>query len=87
MPDLNAREIGLLLPLVALMVWLGMGPAPFLARSEAAVQSLLTTSVAKARAVRQADDGVAVVVPVRWPEAVATAPVPAATTAPAAAGH
>jgi NADH-quinone oxidoreductase subunit M len=88
MKDLNAREIGLLLPLVVLMVWLGMGPAPFLARSEAAVQSVLSTSIAKARAVRQADEGVAVVVPVRWPEAVATTPAPAAAVPTAApAGH
>ncbi|MEP0548375.1 MAG: NADH-quinone oxidoreductase subunit M [Rhodothermales bacterium] len=41
MPDLNLREIGLLVPLVVLMFWLGFGPAPFLAKSEPAVQALL----------------------------------------------
>ncbi len=80
MPDLNGREIALLLPLAVLMIWLGMAPAPFLARSEAAVRSLLATSVAKAAAVDAAEPGVAVSVPVVWPEAVATrAPAPSPT--------
>jgi NADH-quinone oxidoreductase subunit M len=43
MQDLNLREIGLLLPLVVLMFWLGFGPQPFLAKSEPAVQALLET--------------------------------------------
>lgn len=71
MADLNGREIALLLPLAALMIWLGMGPAPFLARSEMAVRSILATSEAKAEAVEAAAPGVAVSVPVVWPEAVA----------------
>lgn len=41
MPDLNAREIGLLVPLVALMIILGFAPNPFLKKSEPAVKSLL----------------------------------------------
>ena len=81
MKDLNGREIALLLPLVALMVWMGFGPAPFLAQSEAAVESILTTSVAKAVATETAAPDVAVVVPIQWPEQVATAP------AIAPAGH
>ena len=70
MADLNGREIGLLLPLAALMLLLGFLPTPFLQQSEPAVRSLIETSVAKAAAV-DAADGVAVVVPVVWPESVA----------------
>ncbi len=81
MADLNGREIGLLLPLVVLMVWLGMGPTPFLRQSEAAVQSILATSIAKAEAVRTADPAVAVVVPVVWPDAVAVVPASGSTPA------
>ena len=43
MLDLNGREIGLLLPLAALMIILGFFPQPFLAKSEPAVLSLLET--------------------------------------------
>jgi NADH-quinone oxidoreductase subunit M len=41
MKDLNGREIGLLVPLAVLMFVLGFAPAPFLAKSEPAVQALL----------------------------------------------
>lgn len=41
MADLNGRELGLLIPLAALMIILGFAPAPFLAKSEPAVQNLL----------------------------------------------
>ena len=74
MKDLNGREIALLLPLVGLMVWLGFGPSPFLAQSEAAVESILTTAVAKADATAAAAPDVAVIVPVQWPAQVAAAP-------------
>jgi NADH-quinone oxidoreductase subunit M len=47
--DLNAREIGLMLPLMALMLFMGVYPQPFLSRSrasiEAARQALVTPSV------------------------------------------
>jgi len=43
MKDLNSRELGLLIPLAALMIILGFAPAPFLAKSEPAVQDLLQT--------------------------------------------
>jgi NADH-quinone oxidoreductase subunit M len=43
MQDLNGREIGLLMPMAALMLILGFFPAPFLAKSEPAVVSLLQT--------------------------------------------
>lgn len=35
--DLNAREVGLLVPLLLLMVFMGVYPAPFLSRSRASV--------------------------------------------------
>ncbi len=52
-PDLNARELAILLPLVALILWLGLYPKPVLDRMEpaargvvaAAQQSRLPTSV------------------------------------------
>ncbi len=81
MKDLNGREIGLLLPLAALMLLMGFWPAPFLAQSERAVRSLLETSIAKADAVEAAGDEV-VVVPVLWPDEVAVFPAPAAPAAP-----
>ncbi|WP_412068047.1 complex I subunit 4 family protein [Rubrivirga sp. IMCC43871] len=82
MKDLNGREIGLLVPLLGLMLLLGFWPAPFLEKSERAVQSLLDTSIAKAQAV-EAADGEVVVVPVSWPAEVATVPTPAPVADPA----
>ncbi|MFL6228274.1 MAG: NuoM family protein [Pyrinomonadaceae bacterium] len=38
--DLNWREIGLLLPLLALMIYMGLYPRPFLARSRESVQAV-----------------------------------------------
>jgi NADH-quinone oxidoreductase subunit M len=43
MKDLNGRELGLLVPLAALMVILGVAPASFLRMSEPAVEHLLET--------------------------------------------
>ena len=37
--DLNAREVGLLLPLLALMLFMGIYPQPFLNRSRASVEA------------------------------------------------
>ena len=37
--DLNAREIGLLLPLLALMLFMGVYPQPFLNRSRASIEA------------------------------------------------
>src|SRR5439155_14339390 len=39
LPDLNAREAGLLLPLVALMLFMGVYPSPFLSRSRASIEA------------------------------------------------
>jgi NADH-quinone oxidoreductase subunit M len=37
--DLNARELGLVLPLLALMLFMGVYPSPFLNRSRASVSA------------------------------------------------
>jgi len=39
LPDLNAREAGLLLPLVVLMLVMGVYPGPFLNRSRASIEA------------------------------------------------
>ncbi len=41
-PDLNWREIGLMAPLVAVIIWLGVYPAPVLRRMELAAQGIVT---------------------------------------------
>lgn len=41
MPDLNWREIGLLTPLLILIVWIGVYPAPFLRRMQASSEHLV----------------------------------------------
>jgi NADH-quinone oxidoreductase subunit M len=41
-PDLNWREISLMAPLIAVIIWLGVYPAPVLRRMEAASQALVT---------------------------------------------
>jgi NADH-quinone oxidoreductase subunit M len=42
-PDLNARELAVLIPLVACIVWLGVYPAPVLRRMEGAASRFVTT--------------------------------------------
>jgi NADH-quinone oxidoreductase subunit M len=46
LPDLNWRELGLLLPLLFLMLYMGAYPRPFLARSQASVNDVRTRVVA-----------------------------------------
>jgi NADH-quinone oxidoreductase subunit M len=41
--DLNWREIGILVPLVVVIIWLGVYPAPVLRRTEGAANRLVTT--------------------------------------------
>jgi NADH-quinone oxidoreductase subunit M len=41
-PDLNWREISIMAPIVALIIWLGVYPAPVLRRTETAAQALVT---------------------------------------------
>jgi NADH-quinone oxidoreductase subunit M len=40
-PDLNARELATMLPLIAVIIWLGVYPAPVLRRMEASAQQLV----------------------------------------------
>lgn len=42
LPDLSARELVVLAPLLAAIVWIGVYPAPILRRVEPAVQELIT---------------------------------------------
>ena len=42
MPDLNWREVALMAPLVVVIIWLGVYPAPVLRRMETASQALVT---------------------------------------------
>lgn len=51
--DLNAREIGLLVPLVIFMVWIGIRPIDFMQYSERQIGELLETSREKSMAVRR----------------------------------
>lgn len=51
--DLNAREIGLLVPLIIFMVWIGIRPVDFTQYSEAQVQELLQSSNEKRMAIQQ----------------------------------
>jgi NADH-quinone oxidoreductase subunit M len=41
LPDLNAREIWTLAPILVLIVWIGVYPKPFTAVAETAVADLL----------------------------------------------
>ena len=47
--DLNGRELTALLPLVAIVVWLGIYPKPILKPIDNSVQKLLTDMEYKAR--------------------------------------
>ncbi|NUQ20577.1 MAG: NADH-quinone oxidoreductase subunit M [Gemmatimonadaceae bacterium] len=55
-PDLNARELALMVPLVAVILWLGIYPAPVLRRMEASAEQLVTqvSGVAPATSVARA---------------------------------
>ena len=41
-PDLNWREVAIMAPLVAVIIWLGVYPAPVLRRMETASRGLVT---------------------------------------------
>lgn len=51
--DLNAREVGLLIPLVVFIIWIGIRPVDFTQYSEAQINQLLENSRAKSVAIRQ----------------------------------
>jgi NADH-quinone oxidoreductase subunit M len=52
LPDLNRREIAILVPLVILIFWIGLYPAPFLNLISPAVEQLASTLQAAAVAMR-----------------------------------
>ena len=54
--DLNAREIGILVPLVIFMVWIGIRPVDFTQYSEVQVNELIQESQEKRLAIQQAAD-------------------------------
>jgi len=41
MKDLSGREIAILAPMCALMIWIGWNPTPFLSRMELSVQAVI----------------------------------------------
>ncbi len=51
--DLNAREIGILVPLVVLMFWIGIRPTVFMQYSEQQVTELLETSQQKSMVIKR----------------------------------
>ena len=53
-PDLNWREIGLMVPFVIVIIWLGVYPAPVLRRMEPSAQKLVTTVEQGVQQARQA---------------------------------
>jgi NADH-quinone oxidoreductase subunit M len=68
LPDLDAREMATLIPIIAFCFWIGLYPAPFLRAMEASVTNVIQTvekgSAAKAvqgkrAAIGQADPTVA----------------------------
>ena len=69
MQDLSRREMAILAPLCALMIWIGVQPAPFLRRMEPSVQAVLERVAANPAGVTVlVEDGVgssAVAVPAR----------------------
>jgi NADH-quinone oxidoreductase subunit M len=52
LPDLNARELGLVLPLLALILFMGVYPQPFLSRSQASVAAARAKVFAASEGVR-----------------------------------
>ena len=56
-PDLNRRELALLVPLVAVIIWLGVYPAPVLRRMESSSQLLITRVQGRADGGRVSEAG------------------------------
>jgi NADH-quinone oxidoreductase subunit M len=47
-PDINRRELALMVPLVAAMLWLGVYPAPVLRRMQPAAEQFVRTVESRA---------------------------------------
>jgi len=57
MPDLSRRELAILVPLVALMLWIGVQPAPFLRRMEPSIEAVLERVESRRSAQPQVGEG------------------------------
>jgi NADH-quinone oxidoreductase subunit M len=61
LPDLNIREFALVLPLLALMIFMGVYPAPFLNRTRASIEAtrrfLISPQAVETTAVVDAGEG------------------------------
>ena len=57
LPDLNAREIVVMLPLVLFIVWIGVYPKPFLSKMEKSV-GIVVTQVRTQSAIGHLEEGV-----------------------------
>ncbi|MEZ4414720.1 MAG: NADH-quinone oxidoreductase subunit M [Gemmatimonadota bacterium] len=55
--DLSGRELAVLAPLLALMIWIGVRPTPFLERMEPAVQAVMERLAAQRTAAAGGSDG------------------------------
>ena len=56
-PDLSRRELAILVPLVALMLWIGVQPAPFLRRMEPSIEAVLERVESRRPAQMQVGEG------------------------------
>ena len=64
--DLSPREITILAPMIALMIWIGVFPTPFLQRMEPSVQAILERvemAATTEASVTDADDGTLAAIP------------------------
>ncbi|MFI5228421.1 MAG: NuoM family protein, partial [Gemmatimonadales bacterium] len=59
-PDLNRRELAVMIPLVVAIIWLGVYPAPVLRRMQGAAEKFVTTVDARRTAMSAAEHQVAV---------------------------
>jgi NADH-quinone oxidoreductase subunit M len=57
LPDLSGRELAVLLPLVALIFWIGVYPSPFLRRTEPSVERFVERVVGSPEAIVIETDG------------------------------
>jgi len=56
-PDLNRRELAILAPLIAAIIWLGIYPAPVLRRMETSAQQLVDRMQGAANVAQVSDAG------------------------------
>lgn len=56
-PDLSRRELAIIVPLVALMIWIGVQPTPFLRRMEPSIEAVLERVESRRPAQMQLGEG------------------------------